>query len=319
MEPRLVIYAFLDASNLVSFFYQLSLIESNTNNYRTIGAYDSCLHLSEEALNPRKSVPIGILSSIFVCWIVGWIICIVACVAIKDGDVGKILDSSTGLAMAQIIFDALGKKWAVAFMSLIAFAQYLMGASILVAASRQVWAFARDDGLPFVHDFVKVINPKIKVPVRATIFSGCLSLVLGLLILIDSTAANALFSLAVAGNYLAWGMPVLLVLLPVGRSRFRPGPFYLGKFWTEIVHITTVVWITYAIIMCMFPDSKSVTRETMNYTCVINVGIWILSLVYYFAYGYKKFSGPKSNLDEYVDSSAAVSVQNMDEILEMKA
>lgn len=278
------------------------------------------MHLSEEALNPRKSVPIGILSSIFVCWIVGWVICIVACVAIKDGDVGAVLESSTGLAMAQIIYDALGKSWAVAFMSLIAFAQYLMGASILIAASRQVWAFARDDGLPFFHNIVKVINPRIKVPVRATIFSGCLSLILGLLILIDTTAANALFSLAVAGNYLAWGMPVLLVLLPVGRSRFKPGPFYLGSFWTEIIHITTVVWVVYVIIMCMFPDNMSVSSSTMNYTCVINVGIWLLSLVYYFVHGYKKFSGPKSNLDEDENSFAEVSViQNMDEVLNKKA
>ena len=48
--------------------------------------------------------------------------------------------------MAQIIYDALGKKWAVAFMSLIAVGQYLMSVSIMIALSRQIWSFARDDG-----------------------------------------------------------------------------------------------------------------------------------------------------------------------------
>ena len=74
--------------------------------------------------------------------------------------------------MAQIIYDALGKKWAVAFMSLIAVGQYLMSVSIMIALSRQIWSFARDDGLPVVYNFVKYVNPKIKVPIRATMFAG---------------------------------------------------------------------------------------------------------------------------------------------------
>lgn len=92
----------------------------------TIGAFDSCVHMSEEARNATRGVPIGIIGSISVCGILGWIICIVACAVIKDGDVDAVLSSDSGQAMAQIIYDTLGKNWAVAFMSLIAFAQYLM-------------------------------------------------------------------------------------------------------------------------------------------------------------------------------------------------
>lgn len=40
--------------------------------------------------------------------------------------------------MAQIYFDALGKKGTLGFMSSLFIAQYLMGLSILVAASRQM-------------------------------------------------------------------------------------------------------------------------------------------------------------------------------------
>lgn len=263
----------------------------------TIGAFDSCVHMSEEAKNATRGVPIGIISSITVCWILGWIICIVTSFCIKDGDIDAVINTASGQAMAQVIYDCLGKKWSVAFMSLIAFAQYLMGASILTAASRQIWAFARDDGLP-LHNFVKVINPKLKVPLRATLFGGVAALVFGLLILIGPTAAAALFSLAVASNTLAWGMPVFLVLLPMGASKFKPGYFSLGKTGNTIVHCITSVWVVYVITMSMFPTDKEVDKESMNYTVVLNGGVWILAVLYYFVYGYKVFSGPKSNIDD---------------------
>lgn len=264
----------------------------------TIGAFDSCIHMSEECKDPTRKVPIGIVSSISVCWIIGWCICIVLCACIKDGDVSRVIDSDTGMVVAQVIYDSLGKKWAIAFMSLICVAQYMMGVSILIALSRQVFSFARDEGLPFVYNYVKVINPKIKVPIRATVFSGILSCVLALLILINSTAANALFSLTVAGNLVAWGIPIFLVTLPTeSAKRFIPGPFYSKKFFYP-VNIISCLWVVYAITMSMFPDNKTVTAQTMNYTCVINGGVWILSLAYFFIYGYRHYHGPKSNLGD---------------------
>lgn len=238
----------------------------------TIGGFDSCVHMSEEAKNATRSVPIGIIASITVCWVLGWIICIVAAFCIKDGDINAVISTSSGQAQAQIIFDCLGKQWAVAFMALIAFAQYLMGASILTALSRQVWAFARDDGLPFIYGIIKVINPQLKVPLRATIFAGLFGLVFGLLILIGPTAANALFSLGVASNTIAWGMPVILVLLPSGASKFKPGYFSLGKIGNTIVHSITSLWVFYVIVMSMFPTDKAIEKNTMNYTVVLNGG-----------------------------------------------
>lgn len=271
----------------------------------TIGAFDSCIHMSEECKNPTRKVPIGIVGSITVCWIVGWFICIVICACIKNGDVDAVISSDTGMVVAQVVYDALGQKWAVAFMSLIAFAQYLMGCSILIALSRQVFSFARDDGLPVIYNFVKVINPKVKVPLRATMFACILGCIMGLLIMVDAVAANALFSLAVAGNLLAWGVPVLLVILPTDAARrFVPGPFYTKKFFFPI-NLVTCLWVGYVIVMSMFPDSKTVTPQTMNYTCVINGGVWLLSLVYFFLHGYKHYHGPKSNISslELTDGS----------------
>ncbi|WPK27668.1 hypothetical protein PUMCH_005065 [Australozyma saopauloensis] len=285
----------------------------------TIGAFDSCIHMSEECKNPTRKVPIGIVGSITTCWIVGWFIVIVISACIKDKDIERVMLSVTGMVVAQIIEDALGSKWAVAFMVLIAIAQYMMGISILIALSRQVFSFARDDGLPFVYNYVKVINPRIKVPLRATAFAVGLGCFMGLLILINSVAANALFSLAVAGNLLAWGVPVMLVLLPTkAAKRFVPGPFY-NKYLFAPINWITSAWVIFVIVLAMFPDNPDPTAQTMNYTAAINGGVWLLAVVYYFVYGYKHYHGPKSNLStidgtvEHTESAEYVTTKHSTE------
>ncbi|KAI5953954.1 hypothetical protein CANMA_004793 [Candida margitis] len=284
-----------------------------------IGSFDSVIYCSEEALNAQRSIPVGILGSISAVGVLGWTVLIVCAACIKDGNTARVLSSETGSPLAQIIYDALGKKWAVAFMSLISVGQYLMAVSFLTALSRQIWSFARDDGLPIVYKYVKYVHPKLKVPVRATVFAGCCALVMGCLCIIPGTAGSgALFSLAIASTNLAWGMPVLLVILPYGRKKFIPGPFYFGHTLSYIINVITVLYIFFAIIMNMFPDSRSVNKESMNYTCVINGGVWMLSLVYYYAWGWRSYTGPKSNLDG-TETDDETSVKNVDEVLGEKA
>lgn len=145
---------------------------------------------------------------------------------IKDCDVQRLLTTDTGSVMAQIIYDALGQTWAIALMSLISVAELLMGISLLIALSRQIHAFARDNGLPFVYNYLKAVHPKSKIPITASIFEGVFSVIMGLSILINTIAASALFSLLVAGNLFAWGVPALLILLPLGKLRFIPGPHH---------------------------------------------------------------------------------------------
>lgn len=171
-----------------------------------------------------------------------------------------------------------------------------MGSSLLTAASRQIWAFARDDGLPFC-SIVKVVNKKLRVPIRAVILACLISLAIGCLCLAGTAAANALFSLGVLGNYLAWCTPVFLKLT-FGKHKFNPGSFYLGPVFSPIVGWIACAWGAFITVLVCFPATKVVTKENMNYCIVITGGVWILSIVFFFTYKYKYYHGPKSNLDD---------------------
>ena len=67
----------------------------------TIGAFDSCVHMSEEAANATRAVPYGILMSIGSCWLLGFVIVIVIA-ACMDTNLDNILGSNFGQPMAQV-------------------------------------------------------------------------------------------------------------------------------------------------------------------------------------------------------------------------
>ena len=149
-------------------------------------------------------------------------------------------------------------------MSLLFIVQFLMGLSILVSASRQTWAFSRDGALPFSRFFRPISQRFGYVPLRA--IWGCvfLAAVLGLLSLIAQAAAQALFSLAVAGNNLAWGIPILSRVV-WGQSKFKPGPFYTGDRLSVPIAWVAIIFLSFGILLSMFPvGGPNPTRKSLQ-------------------------------------------------------
>ena len=215
--------------------------------------------------------------------------------------------------MAQIYYDALGKGGAIALMTMLFTVQFLMGISITVAASRQSWAFSRDGALPFSGCFRHISKRFGYIPFRTVWGCVFLAAILGLLSLIAPAAAQALFSLAVAGNNVAWGVPIFCRVV-WGQDKFKAGPFYTGKLSIPIAW-TAIAFLVFGTLLSMFPvGGPNPTPETMNYTVVINSFVWGSALLvcrahgyfwmvtntelqYYFIDARKWFTGPKITLD----------------------
>lgn len=199
--------------------------------------------MSEEAANATRAVPYGILMAIGSCWLFGFILVIVIA-ACMNPDLESVLGSSFGQPMAQIYYDALGKHGTLGLMSLLFILQFLMGLSILIAASRHAWAFSRDGTLPFSSFFRPISQTFGFIPLRAIWVCATLAAVLGLLALIAPAAAQALFSLAVAGNNLAWGTPILCRIV-WGQKKFKPGPFYTGDRFSVPIAWSAIIFLCF--------------------------------------------------------------------------
>ncbi|KAF3089292.1 GABA-specific high-affinity permease [Orbilia oligospora] len=288
-------YVFTETANLTGWPSGWAFFLAWLSPIWTIGGFDSCVHISEEAKNASLAVPWGILGSIGLCWSLGFLCCIVIASCMST-DLESILNTPFGQPMAQIYYDAVGKKGAIIMMTFLFLTQWLMGISILLASSRQAWAFSRDGALPFSKFFSKISKRFGHTPIRCVWGCAGLACVLGLLCLIASAAASALFSLCAAGNNFAWFMPIFARLV-WGRDKFVPGPFYTGKFSIPIA-IVACIFLVFSTLLAMMPvTGPHVTPETMNYTVVVNCAVWGGALAYYFIDARKWFTGPKMTID----------------------
>lgn len=276
-------YIFTHTENLTAWPTGWAFMLSWLSPIWVVGAFDSCVHMSEEAANATRAVPYGILMSVGLCWLIGLILVIVIA-GCMNPDLSSILKSPFGQPMAQvtsyqtiiiigvqektdtrkIYYDALGKKGTLFMMSLLFIVQFLMGLSTLVAASRQTWAFSRDGALPFSRFFRPISRKFGYIPLRAIWGCVLMASVLGLISLIAPVAAQALFSLAIAGNYVAWGIPIFSRVM-WGQHKFKPGLFYTGDGFSVPIAWTAVVFLSFGIILSMFPvGGPSPTRKSSN-------------------------------------------------------
>lgn len=219
--------------------------------------------------------------------------------ACMNTDITATMSSTAGQPLAQVYYDVMGRNWALGLMAVLCVLQWFMGLSILVAGSRQVWAFSRDDALPF-SNLLKVVNYKLGVPIRAVWFMVIIAIVIGLLTIVDSAASLALFSLVAASNSLAWLLPIFARSF-FNVDTFVPGPFYMGKYVSKAVGIFASFYLMFVIfVLSMMPsEGPNPTPQNMNYTCVINGFIWIGCMMYYYFFARKWFEGPKQTFEEF--------------------
>lgn len=108
---------------------------------------DGAVHMCEEIINATTVVPRAMMFSIAVNGILGFAITVAICFCL--GDIETALESPTGFPFLEMFSRAtnnLGSATAMAV--LIELLIVSCHISIMAAASRMMWAFARDFGLP---------------------------------------------------------------------------------------------------------------------------------------------------------------------------
>ncbi|KAG0696525.1 amino acid/polyamine transporter I [Suillus ampliporus] len=265
----------------------------------TIGGYDASVHMSEEASNAATAIPWAITSSIALSAVLGWGIN-VSLAFCMGTDLGGILNSPIGQPMAQILYNSLGQRVALAFWCLIISAQYMMASNSLLVGSRQTFAFSRDGALPFSR-YLYRINGYTKTPINTVWFDAVCVLAIGLLAFVSTQAINAVFTIAVTASYISFITPITTRF--AFKNDFKPGPFHLGKLSFPIAAIA-VTWMVFMIFVFFFPATPQTTAQEMNYTVVVLGGFMFLAISWYYCPvygGVHWFNGPVANLTPAIE------------------
>ncbi|HKG50056.1 MAG TPA: amino acid permease [Actinomycetales bacterium] len=248
----------------------------------TYTGYDASAHVAEETRNASRDAPRGLVSSVWVSILAGWVLLVAVTAAIQDYEGAR--NSDTGLPPAQIFIDAAGRHTGEFLLLICAVAQFFCGMASVTANSRMSYAFSRDGALPGSRLWAKV-NPRTGTPTNSIwLCVGC-SVVLALPALKSVVAYLAVTSIAVIGLYIAYVVPVFL------RRRnpdFRQGAWNLGR-WSALIGWIAVVWVGFIVVLFMLPPASPVTVGTFNYAPVAVGVVLVFATVMWFARGRKHF------------------------------
>jgi amino acid permease (GABA permease) len=252
----------------------------------TFTGYDASAHMTEETKNPAIAAPRGIVMSIVVSLVAGWILLLGVTFAIQD--YGKELASATGAPPAQIFIDSVGQTGGLILLFIVVVAQFFCGMSSVTANSRMIYAFARDGALPG-SKFWHKINKRTRTPTNSIWLAAVGAFILGLPYLYSPVAYAAVISIAVIGLYIAYGIPIFLRLR--SSSGFQPGPWNLGN-WGRPVAVIAVGWIAFISILFVLPQVAPINILTFNYAIVAVAAVVIYSGGYWMLSARNWFKGP---------------------------
>jgi amino acid transporter len=258
----------------------------------TITGYDASAHMSEETRQASRSAAIGMVMSVVVSVVFGFILLTAITFAIPDTQ--GVIDAGV-FPVAYIWETSLGASWALFLLIIAAVAQFFCGTASVTSASRMLFAFSRDRAVPGHFLWRTVANNR--VPYLAVTAIGLLAWLLMLPTLLDPAIGYLVgTSIAVIGLYISMAIPIFLRIKK--GDQFERGAWSLGKHYKWISPIA-VVWILFVCVLFLLPVSPDGVpgAETFDWAVVnyapITVGAVLLLVgAWYLLSARKWFTGP---------------------------
>ncbi|KAI2629303.1 amino acid transporter [Hypomontagnella submonticulosa] len=167
----------------------------------------------------------------------------------------------------------------------------ICGIGCTTAASRCVYAFARDGAIPGSKWWRQIDHRLDDVPLNAMMLSMAVQIVLGVIYFGSSAAFNAFSGVGVIALTASYATPIVVSMLS-GRETVRTASFNLGTLgW--FCNIVATCWSLLAIpLFCMPTVIPVVDPSTMNYASVVFVAFTLISIGWYIVWGRKHYTGP---------------------------
>jgi amino acid transporter len=252
----------------------------------TITGYDASAHTSEETKNAATSVPQGIVSAVLWSSLVGWLMICAITLSIPDLAVA----AGQGWTMFYGTMDAImpaGLKNVLYLGILIT--QLLCGLATVTSASRMLYAFSRDDGLPIGSKALATVSPKFRTPVAAIWTSTVLCILYVLLALSIKIEGTSIYVIVVNSTlvflFLSFTVPLVAGLFAYGTAKWpKPGPWAMSAGLYKLVTVLSVVGMGIILFIAIAPPNERVLYVVL--------GFLALALILWFAVENRRFEGP---------------------------
>jgi amino acid transporter len=276
------------SDNAIWFVFGIGLLMSQY----TITGYDASAHMSEETRLASRAAAWGMVMSVVVSVVFGFILLVAVTFAVTD------VEGTTAAGANAVIYiwtSSLGDTWAEFLLLIAVVAQFFCGTASVTSASRMMFAFSRDRAVPGSRVWRKVASNR--VPVNAVIAIAVLAWALMIPTLINGAIGYAVgTSIAVIGLYIAFALPIILRIK--AGEQFQHGAWSLGNHYKWISPLA-VAWIFIISVLFLMPFSPNgipgaaeFDWALFNYTPLTVGGALILFGGWYLISARNWFTGP---------------------------
>lgn len=270
--------------------YALGFVQALVLGVWTFTGFDAAAHVSEETHDPARKAPFGIVSSVAVSAVAGF--ALVAGLTLAVGDLAAVAGKPD--AALLVLSGALGDAAGRFALGLAAVAMWFAGLSSVTSASRMLFAFARDDGLPGAA-VLRRVSPATKTPLQA--ITGCVAAPFALVIAtmpFSETVFLAVAALATVALYASYAVPIVLGVAARARKRWtKMGPFAVGAAGVPVA-VASVAWTALVFAVCALANALAVGLFA---AVVVGLGVlWVVRVR-------GRFRGPKVDLSHFEGSS----------------
>jgi amino acid transporter len=243
----------------------------------TITGYDASAHTAEETKNAAISVPKGIVSAVLWSSLVGWIMICAITLAIPDLPAAAALGWGMFFGTMDAILPA-GLKLALYFFILIA--QLLCGLATVTSASRMLFAFSRDDGVPGASKALATVSQKYRTPVNAIWTSAVLCILYVLLALSIKVGETSIYVIVVNSTlvflFLSFIIPILAGMLAYGGPKWpTPGPWAMSAGLFKLVCVLALIGKGIILYIAVAHPNERVLYVVLGFIALAIV-LWVL-------------------------------------------
>jgi amino acid transporter len=210
----------------------------------TFTGYDASAHASEETHDAATNAPRGIIMSVGVSAIAGYVMLLGVTLAISNLEAA----AGAGNPFIFILENALGRLGTVLVWACVG-AMWFCGLASITSNSRMLYAFARDGGLPASRLLARV-SPRWGCPH----ISVWVAVVMALLVAIWAEAYSVMVALSTLALYASYALPIVFALRRRRQGWPRTGPFSLGR-WGRIVNVIAIVWVALMLVLMSLPPN----------------------------------------------------------------
>jgi amino acid transporter len=249
----------------------------------TYTGFDASAHMTEETEDPRRRAPWGIVLSVAVSGIVGYILILSLALAIHtipEALQAKDTHGDPIPAVIAIMQGALGPRIGNAMAAFASIAMWFCGLACITSASRALWSLARDGGTPAA-PLVHWVSPRHGTP-AASIW---LLVAASLAAMAWTGAVPIVTALGTVALYLAYTLPIALGWRARRRGSDWPraAPWSLGR-WGSAINLIAIVYAAFICVVLVMPPN-----QLAGFTLA---GLLAALAVLYAAIARWKFRGP---------------------------